>query len=184
MHVWRIVGAGSCPVVMTQWWKHWYLKPGTLGSIHSDCWHIYFPPFCLISKHTYWLALYICKQPVAAKFKTTPHWSICPPVAQRAQRNPFHMCKKVARELDQLEQQGIIEKVDSPMLWVSPLVITPKKSGDVRICIDMRMANRGMSSYTNHRWSDPHLEWSNCVLQVGPQRASLIHSTELWHKFC
>ena len=24
---------------------------------------------------------------------------------------------------------------------VSPLVITPKKSGDVRICIDMRMAN-------------------------------------------
>ena len=58
--VWKIVGAGSCPVVMTQWSKHWQLKPGTLGSIHSDCWHIYFPPFRLINT-TYRLALYICK---------------------------------------------------------------------------------------------------------------------------
>ena len=64
-----------------------------------------------------------------------------PPVAQRARRTPFHMRKKVAKELDQLEQQGIIEKVDGPTPWVSPLVITPKKSGDVRICVDMRMAN-------------------------------------------
>ena len=47
-----------------------------------------------------------------------------PPVAQRARRIPFHMRKKVARELDQLEQQGIIEKVDGPTPWVSPLVIT------------------------------------------------------------
>ena len=55
------------------------------------------------------------------------------------------MRKKVARELDQLEQQGIIEKVDGPTPWVSPLVITPKKSGDVRICVDMRMANRAIN---------------------------------------
>ena len=67
------------------------------------------------------------------------------PVAQRARRIPFHMRKKVARELDQLEQQGIIEKVDGPTPWVSPLVITPKKSGDVRICVDMRMANRAIN---------------------------------------
>ena len=42
-----------------------------------------------------------------------------PPIAQRARRILFHMRKKVARELDQLEQQGIIEKVDGPTLWVS-----------------------------------------------------------------
>ena len=72
------------------------------------------------------------------------HQSV-PPVAQRARRIPFHMRKKVARELDQLEQQGIIEKVDGPTPWVSPLVITPKKSGDVRICVDMRMANRAIN---------------------------------------
>ena len=52
------------------------------------------------------------------------------------------MRKKVANELDQLEKQGIIEKVDGPTPWVSPLVITPKKSGDVRI--SMRMANRAI----------------------------------------
>ena len=67
-----------------------------------------------------------------------------PHVAQRARQTPYHMRKKVAKELDQLEKQGIIEKVDSPMPWVFPLVITPKKSGDVRICIDMRMANRAI----------------------------------------
>ena len=55
------------------------------------------------------------------------------------------MHKKVARELDQLEQQGIIEKVDGPTPWVSPLVITPKKSGDVHICVVMWMANRARS---------------------------------------
>ena len=45
--------------------------------------------------------------------------SVPPPVAQRARRIPFHMRKKVAKELDQLEQQGIIEKVDGPTPWVS-----------------------------------------------------------------
>ena len=55
------------------------------------------------------------------------------------------MRKKVARELDQLEQQGINEKVDGPTPWVSPLVITPKKSGDVHICVDMQMANRAIN---------------------------------------
>ena len=50
-----------------------------------------------------------------------------PPVVQQAQRIPFHMPKKVAGELDQLEPQEIIEKVDGPMPWVSPLVTMPKK---------------------------------------------------------
>ena len=45
-----------------------------------------------------------------------------PPVAQQARRIPFHMHKEVTRELHQLEKQGIIEKVDGPTPWVSPLV--------------------------------------------------------------
>lgn len=28
--------------------------------------------------------------------------------------------------------------------WVSPLVIIPKKNGDIRLCVDMRMANRAI----------------------------------------
>ena len=40
-----------------------------------------------------------------------------------------------------LEQLDIIEKVDGPTDWVSPVVIAPKKNGDIRICVDMRKAN-------------------------------------------
>ena len=68
-----------------------------------------------------------------------------PPVAQSARRIPFHMRKKVSKELENLEQQGIIEKVEGPTPWVSPLVIIPKKNGDVQLCVDMRMANKAIN---------------------------------------
>jgi hypothetical protein len=38
----------------------------------------------------------------------------------------------------------IIEKVDGPTPWISPIVVVPKKSGEVRICIDMRKANQAV----------------------------------------
>ena len=41
-------------------------------------------------------------------------------------------------ELDRLNQLDIIEKVDGPTDWVSPVVIAPKKNGDIRICVYMR----------------------------------------------
>ena len=67
-----------------------------------------------------------------------------PPIAQRARRIPFHLCKHVEKELAHLEEQGIIEDVEGPTPWVSPLVIIPKKNGEVRLCVDMRMANRAI----------------------------------------
>ena len=67
-----------------------------------------------------------------------------PPVAQPARRIPFHLRKKVEAELDRLEEQGIIEKVDGPTPWISPLVVIPKKNEEIRLCVDMRMANRAI----------------------------------------
>ena len=66
------------------------------------------------------------------------------PVARQARRIPFHLRKRVEKELEHLESQGIIENVDGPTPWVSPLVIIPKKNGEVRLCVDMRMANRAI----------------------------------------
>ena len=66
------------------------------------------------------------------------------PVAQQPRRIPFHIRQKVKAEVLNLEEKGIIERVNGPTLWVSPLIITPKKSGDVRVCVDMRMANRAI----------------------------------------
>ena len=53
--------------------------------------------------------------------------TVPPPVAQSGRRIPFHMRKKVSKELENLEQQGIIVKVEGPTPWVFPLVIIPKK---------------------------------------------------------
>ena len=66
------------------------------------------------------------------------------PVAQPARRIPFHLRKKVSVELKKLEMQGINEKVEGPTPWISPLVVIPKRNCEVRLCIDMRMANRAI----------------------------------------
>jgi hypothetical protein len=67
-----------------------------------------------------------------------------PPVAQTPRRIPFHMRQKVSDALDMLESDGIIEKVSDATPWVSPLVVIPKKDGEIRLCIDMRMANQAI----------------------------------------
>ena len=56
------------------------------------------------------------------------------PRQQPHRRIPFHVRDAVEKELD------IIEKVDGPTPWISPIVFVPKKSGAVRICVDMREA--------------------------------------------
>ena len=57
---------------------------------------------------------------------------------------PFHVRKDVEKELEWLERLDIIEKVNGPPPWVSPIVVVPKYSGEVRICVDMRKANRAV----------------------------------------
>ena len=66
------------------------------------------------------------------------------PVAQQPRRIPFHIRQKVEAELLSLEKKGIIERVHGPTPWVSPLVIIPKKNEEIRICVDMRMANQAI----------------------------------------
>lgn len=59
------------------------------------------------------------------------------PVTQPHRRIPFHLRKKLENELDRLEQQGIIEKVNGPTPWVSPIVVAPKPKNpdEMRMCI-------------------------------------------------
>ena len=67
------------------------------------------------------------------------------PVIQQCRRIPIPLREKVERELQRLEDAGIIEKVDGPTKWISPIVIQPKKnSQEIRICTDMREANKAI----------------------------------------
>ncbi len=47
------------------------------------------------------------------------------------------------KEIKRLESEGIIEKVDSSP-WVSPLVAIQKKSGGIRLCVDLREPNKAV----------------------------------------
>jgi len=63
------------------------------------------------------------------------------PVAQHSRRVPFAMREKLEAKIQELLKDDIIEPVEGPTPWLSPLVIIPKPSGDIRICVDMRQAN-------------------------------------------
>lgn len=48
------------------------------------------------------------------------------PVTQPHRRIPFDLRKQVETELQRLEDLDIIERVDGPTDWVSPIVVAPK----------------------------------------------------------
>ena len=52
--------------------------------------------------------------------------------------------KGVEEELDKLEDLGVIEKVQEPTPWISPLVVVPKTNGSVHLCLDMRRVNEAV----------------------------------------
>ena len=67
------------------------------------------------------------------------------PVAVRHRRVPFALREKLEEELEKLEKDGIIESVYGPTEWVSPIVVAKKRdSEEIRMCVDMRQANRAI----------------------------------------
>ena len=66
------------------------------------------------------------------------------PVAQKVRRIPYSLRTKVEAKIDELLREDIIERVEGPTPWVSPVVIVPKQSGDIRLCVDMRQANQAV----------------------------------------
>ena len=55
-------------------------------------------------------------------------------------RVPAHFHNEVERQIDHMLKQGVIEESSGP--WMAPAVFIPKKSGELRICIDYRELNK------------------------------------------
>ena len=66
------------------------------------------------------------------------------PIAQKLRPPPFGLRDKIEQKLEELVKSDIIEPVEGPTPWVSPVVVVPKSSGDVRLCVDMRKANEAV----------------------------------------
>ena len=69
-----------------------------------------------------------------------------PPVAQPHRRIPFHVRQQLEEQLRKDEELGVIEHIEGPTPWVSPIVVAPKpkQPGKIRVCVDMRQANQAV----------------------------------------
>ena len=72
-----------------------------------------------------------------------------------ARRVPIPMREKVKTELQQMEAAGVISKVDGPTSWCAGMVVVPKKSGEVRICVDLKPLNENVLRETHPM---PHVD--------------------------
>ena len=59
-------------------------------------------------------------------------------------RVPFPLRSQVKKELDRMISLGVISQVDQPTDWCSGMVAVPKKSGSVRICVDLQRLNESV----------------------------------------
>lgn len=71
------------------------------------------------------------------------------PVQQPYRRAPFALESKIADKLQSLLDRDIIEKVDQPSAWVSPIVPVLKDNGEIRLCVDMRRVNKAVLRETH-----------------------------------
>jgi len=66
------------------------------------------------------------------------------PVKQPMRRVPTALEHKVNAKLEEALKFDIIEPVTGPSAWISPVVIVFKECGDIRMCLDMRRANKAI----------------------------------------
>ena len=67
------------------------------------------------------------------------------PYALYTPRNvPIPLRAKVKEELDRMEKLGVISKVTEPSSWCAGMVVVPKPSGAVRVCVDLKNLNQSV----------------------------------------
>lgn len=66
------------------------------------------------------------------------------PVVQKMRRIPFFLKDKMTAKVNELLENYIIQRVERPRTWISPVVVAPKPSGDIRLCVDMHRANEAI----------------------------------------
>ena len=62
-----------------------------------------------------------------------------PPIRQPVRQIPLHKREEARHLLQDMLAKGVIQPSSSP--WASPIVLVPKKDGNVRFCIDYRKVN-------------------------------------------
>ena len=66
------------------------------------------------------------------------------PVIHPPRKVPHPVRNQLAKTLDDMVKQGVLEKVDGPSDWVNSIVVVQKKDGSLRICIDPKDLNKAL----------------------------------------
>ncbi|CAE1292604.1 unnamed protein product [Acanthosepion pharaonis] len=59
-------------------------------------------------------------------------------------RTPIAMREKIKAELDKMESQGVIRRIEEPTNWVSSLTYVTKRDNTIRVCLDPRALNKAL----------------------------------------
>ena len=59
-------------------------------------------------------------------------------------RVPLGLREATKKELERMLKMGVIERVEEPSEWCSGMVVAPKSSGEVRICVDLTELNKNV----------------------------------------
>jgi transposase InsO family protein len=59
-------------------------------------------------------------------------------------RVPVNLLAPLKQELQKLQQAGVIRRVDEPTPWCAPIVVIPKKTSGIRLCVDMTRLNEAV----------------------------------------
>lgn len=65
------------------------------------------------------------------------------PVRQKLRCLPLSVRNAVSSEIQDLLQAGVIERIDASP-WVSPILVVQKKSGKIRMCVDLCEPNKAV----------------------------------------
>lgn len=79
------------------------------------------------------------------------------PISQPCRRVPIPIEGKVEEKIKELLDRDIIEEVQGPSKWVSPIVPILKGNGELRLCVDMRRANAAIMRENHPLPSMDHL---------------------------
>lgn len=77
--------------------------------------------------------------------------SVVPYAITNTRKIPFNLWEPVKNTLANMIKEDIIETVEHPTDWLSPMLPVPKKDGrSVRICVDFRKLNLGLKREAYH----------------------------------
>ena len=62
-----------------------------------------------------------------------------PPIKQQPYWTPMIYCERMAKMIEDMQAQGVVQPSSSP--WASPVVLVPKNDVTARFCIDYRRLN-------------------------------------------